>query len=58
MKTPEGATSAAYVDTMLWLFVGLYIVLGTGSIIVLIRMFKKNPVERELEDHAIERGER
>ncbi|RPF52239.1 cytochrome ubiquinol oxidase subunit I [Aquisalibacillus elongatus] len=57
MKTPEGATSAAYVDTMLFLFVGLYLVLGTASVIVLTKMFKKNPVERELEDHAQERGE-
>ncbi|GEL78500.1 cytochrome ubiquinol oxidase subunit I [Tenuibacillus multivorans] len=57
MKTPEGATTAGYVDTMLLLFVGLYIVLGTASVIVLRKMFKKNPVEKELADHARERGE-
>ncbi|TFB14162.1 cytochrome ubiquinol oxidase subunit I [Filobacillus milosensis] len=58
MKTPEGATSAAYVDTMLFLFVGLYAVLGTASAIVLTKMFKNNPVEKELEEHALERGDR
>ncbi|TXL64376.1 cytochrome ubiquinol oxidase subunit I [Cerasibacillus terrae] len=48
MKTAEGATSSNQVELMLWLFTGLYVVLGIGSVIVLTRMFKKNPIEREL----------
>ncbi|PKR78407.1 cytochrome ubiquinol oxidase subunit I [Halalkalibacillus sediminis] len=57
MMVSDGATSAGYVDWMLFLFAGLYIVLGTASVIVLTKMFKKNPVEQELADHAYERGE-
>jgi len=51
MKTAEGATTSGQVDTMLILFAGLYIVLAVGSILVLIRMFRNNPIEREIEEH-------
>ncbi len=51
MKTAEGATTSDQVDTMLILFAGLYIVLAIGSIIALIRMFRNNPIEREIEEH-------
>lgn len=56
MKTAEGATTSAHVDTMLVLFCLLYIVLVIASATVLIRMFRRNPVERELEERA-NRGE-
>ncbi|MBG9454201.1 cytochrome D ubiquinol oxidase subunit I [Lysinibacillus sphaericus] len=56
MRTPEGATTSNHVDLMLVLFAGVYIVLGIGSIVVLVRMFKKNPIEREIEDRHDEKG--
>ncbi|MFB5088301.1 cytochrome ubiquinol oxidase subunit I [Psychrobacillus sp. PGGUH221] len=56
MRVEDAATTSAHVDTMLVLFAGLYIVLGIGSIVVLTRMFRKNPVEQELEDRHAERG--
>ncbi|HAQ08223.1 MAG TPA: cytochrome ubiquinol oxidase subunit I [Bacillus bacterium] len=55
MRTEEGATTSGQVDLMLILFAGLYLVLGTGSIVVLTRMFRKNPVERELADREVEK---
>ncbi|WP_285395682.1 cytochrome ubiquinol oxidase subunit I [Lysinibacillus sp. fls2-241-R2A-57] len=51
MKTAEGATTSGQVDTMLILFAGLYIVLAIGSVVALIRMFRNNPIEREIEEH-------
>ncbi|MEN2465777.1 cytochrome ubiquinol oxidase subunit I [Ornithinibacillus sp. FSL M8-0202] len=48
MRTQEGATTNGDVDIMLLLFCGLYVILGIGSIVILTRMFRKNPVEREL----------
>ncbi|MEK4629350.1 MAG: cytochrome ubiquinol oxidase subunit I [Solibacillus sp.] len=48
MRTEEGATTATGVE---WLFIAfglVYLVLGIGSIVVLRRMFKNNPVEKEL----------
>ncbi|ADI26449.1 UNVERIFIED_ORG: cytochrome bd-I ubiquinol oxidase subunit 1 apoprotein [Anoxybacillus amylolyticus] len=48
MKTAEAATSSAHVDMMLVLFCLLYLVLGIASVIVLVRLFRRNPVEREL----------
>lgn len=48
MRTHEGATTSNDVDIMLLLFCGLYIILGIGSVVILTRMFRKNPVEREL----------
>ncbi|MEI4770301.1 cytochrome ubiquinol oxidase subunit I [Psychrobacillus sp. FJAT-51614] len=56
MRVEDAATTSAHVDTMLVLFAGLYIVLGIGSVVVLTRMFRKNPVEQELEDRHAERG--
>lgn len=48
MKTAEGATTSPYVDLLLIVFAALYLVLGVMSIIVLRRIFSKNPVEAEL----------
>jgi cytochrome bd ubiquinol oxidase subunit I len=52
MKTAEAATSSAHVDTMLILFSILYLILGIASVAVLINMFRKNPVERELAERS------
>ncbi|WP_280768688.1 cytochrome ubiquinol oxidase subunit I [Salipaludibacillus daqingensis] len=49
MLTEEGATTSAHVDIMLILFVILYAVLGVTCAVVLRKMFKRNPVELELE---------
>ncbi|MHA6261146.1 cytochrome ubiquinol oxidase subunit I [Sporosarcina sp. CAU 1771] len=56
MRTEDAATTSAHVDTMLVLFALLYLVLGVGSVVVLRRMFRKNPVEREIEDREMEKG--
>ncbi|BAQ08793.1 cytochrome ubiquinol oxidase subunit I [Sporosarcina sp. FSL W7-1349] len=56
MRVSEAATSSNHVDTMLWLFALLYLILGIGSIVVLTRMFRKNPVEKEIEDRQMEKG--
>lgn len=53
MKTQEAATSSNQVDLMLILFAGLYVLLAIGSIVVLTRMFRKNPVEKEIEDRQM-----
>ncbi|RBP88302.1 cytochrome bd-I ubiquinol oxidase subunit 1 apoprotein [Cytobacillus firmus] len=55
MRTEDAATSSGQVDLMLLLFAGLYLVLAIGSIIVLTRMFRKNPVEQELTDRELEK---
>ncbi|KAA9023664.1 cytochrome ubiquinol oxidase subunit I [Niallia endozanthoxylica] len=56
MKTSHAATTSGQVDLMLLLFTGLYIVLGIGSIVVLIRMFRKNTIEQELADQGLEKA--
>lgn len=56
MRTEEAATSSGQVDVMLILFAGLYVILAIGSVVILSRMFKRNPVERELEDRGLEKG--
>ncbi|MBD7986106.1 cytochrome ubiquinol oxidase subunit I [Sporosarcina sp. Sa2YVA2] len=56
MRVEDAATTSGQVDLMLVLFASLYLVLGVGSIVVLRRMFRKNPVERELEDRHTEKG--
>lgn len=56
MRTSEAATTSAHVDKMLVLFALLYLVLGIGSVVVLRRMFRNNPVEREIEDREMEKG--
>ncbi|ETT88809.1 cytochrome ubiquinol oxidase subunit I [Viridibacillus sp. FSL R5-0477] len=56
MKVAEAATTSDHVDIMLILFCGLYIVLGVGSVVVLRRMFRHNPIEQEIEDRKAEKG--
>ncbi|MEH7253215.1 cytochrome ubiquinol oxidase subunit I, partial [Neobacillus niacini] len=56
MRTKEAATTSGQVDLMLLLFAGLYLILGIGSIVVLMRMFRKNTVEQELSDRAAQRS--
>ena len=56
MRVEDAATTSPHVDVMLILFAGLYLVLGVGSIVVLTRMFRKNPVEQEIEDRHTEKG--
>ena len=56
MRTAEGATTSDHVDLMMLLFTGVYAVLGIGSTVVLVRMFKKNPIEQEIEDRHTEKG--
>ncbi|OEH93492.1 cytochrome ubiquinol oxidase subunit I [Bacillus solimangrovi] len=48
MKTVEGATTSEHVGLMLVVFIIVYILLAIGSIIVLRKLFKENPVEKEL----------
>ncbi|WP_100406138.1 cytochrome ubiquinol oxidase subunit I [Bacillus solitudinis] len=54
MRTAEGATTATHVDTMLYMFVLLYLVLSISVVTVLLKMFKSNPIEQELRDRGIE----
>jgi len=56
MRTQDAATTSGHVDSMLVLFCLLYLVLGVGSVVVLRRMFRNNPVEREIEDRDSEKG--
>lgn len=56
MRVEDAATTSGQVDLMLLLFALLYVVLGIGSVVVLRRMFRNNPVERELEDRHMEKG--
>lgn len=55
MTVEEGATSSGQVDLMIILFAGLYIVLGIGTIVVLTRMYKRNPIEKELADRQAQK---
>ena len=48
MTVEEAATSSDYVGIMSIVFFVLYIILGIGTIVVLRRIFKNNPVEKEL----------
>ncbi|MFC5559158.1 cytochrome ubiquinol oxidase subunit I [Ureibacillus thermophilus] len=56
MKTAQGATISDHVDIMFLLFCILYLVLGIGSVVVLRRMYRLNPIEREIEDRMAEIG--
>lgn len=56
MRTQDAATTSGQVSTMLVLFCLLYLILGVGSVVVLRRMFRNNPVEREIEDRNMEKG--
>ncbi|MCT2535376.1 cytochrome ubiquinol oxidase subunit I [Aquibacillus koreensis] len=51
MTVDEAATSSPYIVHMFFLFLALYIVLGTLFVITLRKLFKDNPVEVELEKH-------
>ncbi|CAM3633824.1 cytochrome ubiquinol oxidase subunit I [Marinicrinis lubricantis] len=56
LRTADAATSNEHVDLMLFLFSGLYLVLGIGTVVVLTRMFKKNTIEQELADHEAQKA--
>ena len=51
MTVDEAATSSPYILHMFFLFLALYIVLGTLFTITLRKLFKDNPAELELEKH-------
>jgi cytochrome bd ubiquinol oxidase subunit I len=55
MRTKAAATTSGQVDTMLYLFAGLYLILAVGTVVVLSRMFRKNSVDQELADRAAEK---
>ncbi|WKA55795.1 cytochrome ubiquinol oxidase subunit I [Planococcus shixiaomingii] len=56
MKTQDAATTSGNVDLMIILFAGLYFILGVGTIVVLTRMYRRNPVEQELADREAQKG--
>lgn len=51
MRVEEAATSSPYIVQMFFMFLLLYIVLGTLFTITLRKLFKDNPAELELEKH-------
>ncbi len=55
MTVDEAATSSGSVDIMVLAFALLYLILGIGSVVVLRRMFRNNPVEKELDKMEAER---
>lgn len=57
MTVDEAATSSGSVDLMVVAFAILYLILGVGSVVVLRRMFRNNPVEKELDQLENERLE-
>ncbi|WP_163971197.1 cytochrome ubiquinol oxidase subunit I [Oceanobacillus halotolerans] len=48
MTTSEAATTSDHVGIMFILFAGLYAILGIGTVVILTRMFRHHPVEKEL----------
>ena len=56
MTIEAAATSSDYVGLMVILFGLLYLFLGIGTVVVLRRMFKNNPVELELEQQEAAQG--
>ena len=48
MRTEDAATAASGVEFLFIVFSFVYLVLGVGSAVVLHRMFKNNPVDKEL----------
>lgn len=48
MRTEQGATTATGVEWLFIAFAVVYLILGIGSVVVLRRMFKNNPVSKEL----------
>ncbi|HLS09550.1 cytochrome ubiquinol oxidase subunit I, partial [Lentibacillus sp.] len=59
MSVEEAATSSPYVGLMFFLFLALYVVLGTLCIVTLRKLFRNNPAEEELEKHypTVEKGD-
>lgn len=49
MTVEEAATNSPYIGLMFFMFLGLYIVLGTLCVATLRKLFRNNPVEEELE---------
>jgi cytochrome d ubiquinol oxidase subunit I len=56
MTIEAAATSSDYVGLMTIFFGILYLILGIGTVVVLHRMFKNNPVELELEPREPKQG--
>lgn len=56
MTVDQAATSSDYVGLMFILFAALYLVLGIGTIVVLRRIFKNNPVDVELKRYEAKQG--
>ncbi|WP_028389813.1 cytochrome ubiquinol oxidase subunit I [Bacillus cihuensis] len=54
MRTAEAATTSNHVDTMLILFILLYVILAISIVIVLKRVFKASPLEKDLKKQGIE----
>ena len=48
MRTADAATTSGGVQYLFVIFAILYIVLAIGCVVVLLRMFKNNPIEKEL----------
>ncbi|MEC1180321.1 cytochrome ubiquinol oxidase subunit I [Metasolibacillus meyeri] len=48
MRTAEGATTATGVEYLFIAFAVVYFILGVGSVVILHRMFKNNPIDKEL----------
>ncbi|RYG74022.1 cytochrome ubiquinol oxidase subunit I [Lentibacillus lipolyticus] len=59
MTVEEAATSSPYVTHMFFLFLALYVVLGTLCVVTLRKLFRNNPAEEELEKHypSLEKGD-
>jgi cytochrome d ubiquinol oxidase subunit I len=56
MTVDEAATSSEHVGLMFILFAILYLILMIGTLVVLRKMFKGNPVEKELADMQSKQG--
>lgn len=54
MKTIEGVTTADGVNVLFFGFLLLYTLLGIGTVIVLRRLFKNNPPEKEIKQMGLE----
>ncbi|GEN45584.1 cytochrome ubiquinol oxidase subunit I [Alkalibacillus haloalkaliphilus] len=52
MTVQEAATQSNYVGHMFFLFAGLYLILGIGVAVVLRKVFKNHPVEKELAEQG------
>ncbi|MFC2947437.1 cytochrome ubiquinol oxidase subunit I [Virgibacillus sediminis] len=59
MTVEEAATTSPYIGLMFFLFMALYIVLGTLCVVTLRKLFRDNPAELELEKHYpnLEKGD-